>query len=165
MHHPTRPTRALVRAASSLIVLTLLMAACSSGSEDSSPASPEQSTSVASGQAESSDDTSDSGSTSDLDCATMEEHLAVLRNVTGVIPQITDQEMMDVLAIDLDAVDEAIEGLRPVQDIEGLFGTSRETLDNFAANIQFLREGQYGEKAGPSTLVALTSVVADEVCK
>ena len=71
---------------------------------------------------------------------------------------------MDAFAIDLDALEAAIEGLRPIQDIDGIFGPIRENLDNMVLDIQALRDGRFAEKKGDYSAAGLSAVIGEEVC-
>lgn len=168
MHSPAIALRPGFRTAILVGVLTISLAACSSGSETTSSSDDGDAAETPTTQSEPAQNgegpTEESASGGNSDCETMEQHAAVLRSANGWLPQIVDEEQMRLFSVDLDLVDEAIDGLRPIQDIDGLFGTSREGLDNMATDIQALRDGQFDEKVGEYDVAGLTAVIGEEIC-
>jgi len=152
-----------------VVALSLFGAACSSSNGDDA-ASPDSSDveADASSDEESGDLGDDEGESSsgDFDCDLLAEYAATIRGAGGWVPQVVDQETFE--AVDglenLDKVDAAIEGLRPIQDIDGLFGPVREGLDNLATDVQAIRESRYDAKVGDYNVAGLNAVIADEVC-
>lgn len=65
---------------------------------------------------------------------------------------------------DYDSTLEAIEALRPIQDIEGIFGSMREGLDNMEADVIAAREGRNADMGGEYNIVAMNAVVGEEIC-
>ncbi len=101
----------------------------------------------------------------EFDCETLGAHATTLRGANGWVPQMDTAEKFEDFGGDLDAVEAAIEGLRPIQDIEGVFGTTREGLDNMATDIQAIRDGRYGEFVGGYNTTGISAVLGEEVCK
>lgn len=153
-----------------ILALMLFSEACSSSSGTADASDPGDAVDAAQAQtgdeeAETADTEDGAPAGGDFDCEVLGKFAATLRGANGWLPQITDQESMDLFGGDLDAVDEAIEGLRPIQDIDGIFGTPREGLDNMAADTQAAREGRYSEMVGDYGVVAVSAVLGEEVCK
>jgi hypothetical protein len=146
------------------IALTLALAACSSGSDTAEP-SPAGETpteeSVAATPDEIPDDDDAGG---DYDCDELTGYAITYRAAAAPIGVTEDQETMDASAIDFDALEAAIEGLRPIQDIDGIFGPIRENLDNMVFDIQALRDGRFAEKKGDYGAAGLVAVIGEEVC-
>ena len=142
-----------------LVIVLGVLSGCSSSDEPSAPVETDASATASETTAAS------NASTGDFDCEALGAHAAVVRGAGGWGPQITDAELWEAIGGDLDVVDEAIEGLRPIQDIEGIFGTTREGLDNLAADVQAIRDGNYGDFVGSYNTSGISAVLGEEVCK
>lgn len=145
-----------VRLALSAVLLLLVLSGCSSAAEEGSPSAESEGSATA----------QEAGAAvGDFDCEALGRHAAVIRSANGWVRQIDGPEAFDLIGEDLDEVDAAIEGLRPIQDIEGIFGTTRQGLDNLAADIQAIRDGRYGEYALDYNSPGISAVLGEEVCK
>ncbi|NND03292.1 MAG: hypothetical protein HKN91_10945 [Acidimicrobiia bacterium] len=144
-----------------LVALVLMVVTgCSSGDESSVTVE----TGASDGGTQTTAAAGDSGS-ADFDCEELGAHAAVIRGANGWVPQIVDADALELIGGDLDEVDAAIDGLRPIQDIDGIFGTIQEGLDNMAADIQAIRDGRYGEFVGGYNIAGINAVIGEEVCK
>ncbi len=112
------------------------------------------------------DDDDSVAATGDVDCDQLGAHAALIRGAGGSIPQIVDDETLELFEGDkyFDEIDAAVEGLRPIQDIDGVFGTVRQGLDNLAADVQAIREGRYDDKVGAYNTAGIGAVLGEEVC-
>ena len=149
-----------IRLISMLMVLAFAAGACSSSDGEA-----DASADVADTTAEASDpaekpDSSDAA----LSCDEAGEPAALLRGASGWVGQIVDAETAELLGGDYEAVLNAIETLRPIQDIDGSFGPMRQGLDNLEADIMAIQEGRYGDKVGEYGTVAMNAVIGEEVC-
>lgn len=146
------------------VAFSLALAACSSGSDATEP-SPVGETLTEEPAAAAPDDSADDDSAGgDYDCDELSGYAITYRAAAAPIGATEDQETMDAFAIDLDALEAAIEGLRPIQDIDGIFGPIRENLDNMVLDIQALRDGRFAEKKGDYSAAGLSAVIGEEVC-
>ena len=106
-----------------------------------------------------------SSSTGDLDCEELERLAGVVRGALPLMANISDAAMLEAFGLDLDEIDEAIDGLRPIQDMESAQGSPRESLDAIAADVQAFREGRFDDRASSVTsIVPITDVIAEQVC-
>ena len=150
-----------------LVVMSLVGTACSSSDGDSAADDDLSAVVDTTSAAEASgSDGDDAGETpaGDFDCDLLGEHAAIIRGANGWVPQVDDAASFELIGGDLDVVDAAIEGLRPIQDIDGVFGPVREGLDNLSADIQAIRDGRYDEKVGVYMVAGINAVLGEEVC-
>lgn len=159
-----------------LCAMALLLGACSSGSDSATGEEDETATTAeasetndaTSGDSDPAPEPADDSANSDYDCDALGEYALTLRQANGWLPQVMAQESTEILEAlggDLDGLDAAIEGLRPIQDIDGVLGAPREGLDNMAADIAAVRAETYGESAGSYKIAAVSAVLGEEICQ
>ena len=170
MNEPATAIGTTRRLAAAVCAMALLLGACSS-SADSTEAAEDATTAPEPTETPAADDAPASEeqalNSGDYDCEALSDDLIILRSASGWLPQVMDQgsqELLDAFGGDLDAIDEAIEGLRPIQDIDSVLGTGREGLDNMSADVAAIRAETYGESAGSYGVAALTAAWGEEIC-
>lgn len=73
-------------------------------------------------------------------------------------------ENEDLIELDYDALLAAIEVLRPIQDVDGIFGPMRDNLDNLEADVAVLREQRYDDTVGDYGVATMNAVIGEEIC-
>lgn len=164
MRHTRMPTGPISRLLALLVMLSLALAACSSGPDTADPPLDGEVPTETSVAAQPEESPSDDGAGGDFDCDELTAYAMTYRAAASPISLIEDQVMMDDFGIDLDALEAAVEGLRPIQDIDGIFGPVRENLDNMVFDIQALRDGRFAETKGDYSAAGLTAVLGEEIC-
>lgn len=168
-HLSIKPARPLALA----LATALILSACSSGSDSAATDGNDGASTATSEPAPAGSDsdepvTTDGPTDDQYDCEALAEYSLVLRTANGWLPQVMAEEspeMIDALGGDLDEIDAAIEGLRPIQDIDNLFGPPREGLDNMASDVAAIRAETYGETAGPYNVASITAVLGEDICQ
>lgn len=159
----------IARAIAVLLVVLFAAGACSSSDDDTAD---DGAGSAGSDPTASADTDADADAGADagtdtpagLTCDEAGPPSALLRGANGWLPQITDAESAATIGGDFNAVLQAIETLRPIQDIEGIFGTMRQGLDNMAADIVAVQEDRYGDMVGDYSVATMNAVIGEEVC-
>ena len=156
MRHAPRTIRLI----SMLMVLALAAGACSSSDGEADTSADRADTTTESGDSAEEPDAGEAP----LSCEEVGEPAALLRGANGWIIQVVDADSDALLGGDYEALLQAIEDLRPIQDIEGLFGTMRQGLDNLEADVIAIQEGRYDDKVGEYGIVTMNAVVVEEIC-
>lgn len=168
--------RTPARLAAVLLALFTIVGACSSGSDEATATSDTDSAAAADDDASSEDATSESDTSSDqassdggdsgdyaLTCDEATELITVVRGSNGWLTATAAGNGGD-LDPDFDATIDAVQGLRAIQDVEGLFGTMRAGLDNVEADAIAASEGRNADMVGDYDFIAMNAVIGEEIC-
>lgn len=153
-----------------MLTIVLAASACSSGDDDTAgDSTDETAAATADGTADTDDEPESEGNEeseggSALSCADAEEASAWIRGANQAMVQISDAGTDELFGLDYDEILGAIETLRAIQDIDGIFGTMRPGLDNMEADIAAIQEGRYDDKVGEYGVIAMNGVIGEEVC-
>jgi len=170
----TSVTRQRIAGLALICAAALVASACSTASDQADgttsapPTAPAQSdtgSTAATTASTAPQGTSADATSGDLDCEEFERLAGVVRGALPLMANTSDAATMDAFGIDLDKLDEAIEGLRPIQDMESALGNPREALDAVATDVQAFREGRFDDRVSSVTsIVPITDVIAQQVC-
>ncbi len=147
-------TKARKHVVATACALTILLAACSSGS-----GSTPESDASAPAEDNASEEAAQPANNTEYDCDELTDFVSVIRSATTWLPHVPATG--DPSAESLDKIDAAVAALRPLQDFEGLFGTSREGLDNLTADVQAVRDGTFSERSGGYAAIEINQAIVD----
>lgn len=155
--------------------ILVLASACSSGGDDAtdtassieSETETEVDAPTAEDEAEEEEPSSSSAAGDDGDlgitCDEASQAVITLRSSNAFLTA-TVAGNGEGLELDFDATLAAVEKLRVIQDVDGIFGPPREHLDIIEADLVAASEGRIADMVGDYGWTALNAVVGEEVC-
>lgn len=157
------------------LALVLAAGACSSDSETTTDAADAGSEEASSGteppsgaDEEVSDDEAaggddDGNAAYALECQEAGALSGTLRSANGLLQQINEENAGD-LSPDYEGILAAIEGLRPIEDVEGPIGSMSEGLDAMEVDVAAAQAGRYEDIAGGYNISKMNGVIVDVIC-
>ncbi len=155
------------------VAILLLASACSSGGDDATDTAAieteteTEAAPAAEDEAEEEEPSSSSAEGDDGDlgitCDEASEAVITLRSSNAFLTA-TAAGNGEGLELDFDATLAAVEKLRVIQDVDGIFGPPREHLDIIEADLVAASEGRIADMVGDYGWTAINAVVGEEVC-
>jgi hypothetical protein len=151
-----------------LVTVAVVVGGCSSSDDGAVETDASTTTTQASGQGSVAEQPTDGSDTGNADCTLLGQHRVNLQSYANQMSVLDSEEAFN-LAVGpegLDSMAAAIEAFRPYQDIETVFGTVQEGLDNLTTDVTAAREGQFqfGEPSGNYGVAGFSALLEELGC-